>query len=88
MRCNDGFELAEIDFQLRGPGDLFSTRQHGMPPLRVADLSRDHELLKEARRDAQQLMANDPELAAAEHARLRRMVLVRYGQALELSDVG
>ena len=88
VRSNDGFELAEIDFQLRGPGDLFSTRQHGMPPLKIADLSQDRELLEEARRDAQQLVADDPELAATEHARLRRMALARYGQALELSDVG
>jgi ATP-dependent DNA helicase RecG len=37
----DGFELAEMDFQLRGPGDLFGTQQHGLPPLRIADLRRD-----------------------------------------------
>ncbi len=48
----DGFKLAEIDFRLRGPGELFGTRQHGLPPLRVADLQQDAELLAEARRDA------------------------------------
>lgn len=84
----DGFELAELDFQLRGPGDLFSTRQHGLPPLRIANLQRDAEIVQEARRAAQSLTAVDPELQAPEFARLRRMVMVRYGEALELGDVG
>jgi ATP-dependent DNA helicase RecG len=85
---NDGFELAEMDFQLRGPGDLFGTQQHGLPPLRVADLHRDREVLEEARKCAQQLFAADPGLAQPEHARLRRQMLTRYGDALELGDVG
>ncbi len=84
----DGFRLAEIDFRLRGPGELFGTRQHGLPPFRIADLLRDAEILEEARRDAQALVAGDPGLCHPDHARLRRMVLVRYGQALDLADVG
>jgi ATP-dependent DNA helicase RecG len=87
-KIQDGFELAEIDFQLRGPGDLFGTRQHGLPPLRIADLQRDTELLDEARRDAQTMIATDPELTDAHFARLKKMVLSRYGEALALSDVG
>ncbi len=87
-RSTDGFELAETDFQLRGPGELFGTRQHGLPPLRIADLTRDTALLEEARRDAQALVAADPGLSSPEHALLRRMTLVRYGQALDLGDVG
>jgi len=85
---SDGFELAEIDFDLRGPGDLFGTQQHGLPPLRIADLRRDRAILEEARREAQQLFAADPGLKQPEHARLRRQMLTRYGNALELSDVG
>jgi ATP-dependent DNA helicase RecG len=84
----DGFELAEIDFQLRGPGDLFSTQQHGLPPLRVADLRRDQSLLEEARRHASRLFSTDPGLKSPNHARLRRQMLVRYGRALDLGDVG
>ncbi len=84
----DGFQLAEIDFRLRGPGELFGARQHGMPPLRVADLLRDADVLEEARRDAQALVESDPGLAKPEHYLLRRMMLNRYGQALELADVG
>ncbi|MEX0641734.1 MAG: helicase-related protein, partial [Pirellulales bacterium] len=85
---NDGFELAELDFQLRGPGDLFGTQQHGLPPLRIADLRRDQELLEEARTAAQRLFSEDPGLRIPEHTRLRRQMLARYGSALELGDVG
>ncbi len=88
VSTTDGFRLAELDFALRGPGELLGTRQHGLPPFRVADLLRDAETLEEARRDAMDLVAADPGLAQEEHARLRRMMLVRYGQALELGDVG
>ena len=88
IATTDGFKLAEVDFSLRGPGDLFGTRQHGLPPFRIADLQRDSELLEEARRDAGDLVAADPGLALADHARLRSMMLMRYGQALELGDVG
>lgn len=87
-KSTDGFELAELDFQLRGPGDLFGTRQHGLPPLRIADLSRDVVIVEEARSDAQTLIAADPDLKDPNYAKLKRMVLVRYGEALELGDVG
>jgi ATP-dependent DNA helicase RecG len=87
-KTSDGFQLAEMDFEIRGPGDLFGTQQHGLPPLRIADLRRDLPVLEEARREAQQLFAADPGLARPEHARLRRQMLVRYAAALELSDVG
>jgi ATP-dependent DNA helicase RecG len=88
QRTADGFELAEMDFQLRGPGDLFGTQQHGLPPLRIADLRHDRAVLEEARNAAQQLFAADPGLTRPEHARLRRQMLVRYGAALALGDVG
>lgn len=88
VASTDGFQLAEIDFRLRGPGDLFGTRQHGLPPLMIADLLRDRAVLEEARRDAQTLVAADPGLASERHEKLRRMMLVRYGRALDLGDVG
>lgn len=84
----DGFRLAELDFKLRGPGELFGTRQHGLPPFRIADLVRDAAVVEEARRDARAMVESDPRLAAPEYARLRRMVMSRYAQALDLSDVG
>ncbi|MCU0979700.1 MAG: ATP-dependent DNA helicase RecG [Pirellulaceae bacterium] len=87
-RSNDGFELAEIDFQLRGPGSLFSLQQHGLPAFHIADLVRDSDALTEARRDAQTLVGDGMLLARPEFARLRQMAARRYGQALELADVG
>jgi ATP-dependent DNA helicase RecG len=85
---SDGFQLAEMDFELRGPGDLFGTQQHGLPPLRIADVRSDQQTLEEARGRAQQLFAADPGLKSPAHARLRRQMLVRYGAALALGDVG
>ncbi len=85
---SDGFELAEIDFRLRGPGDLFGTRQHGLPALRVADLRRDADVVAEAREDARALLAQDPQLESPDFTRLKRSLMLRYGQVLELGDVG
>ncbi|MEM9185968.1 MAG: ATP-dependent DNA helicase RecG [Planctomycetota bacterium] len=87
-KTNDGFELAEIDFALRGPGDLFGARQSGLPPLRIADLVRDREVLDEARDAARAMFDADPGLKSPHHARLRRQMRRRYGAVLEISDVG
>ncbi len=87
-RTTDGFEIAELDFRTRGPGDLLGAKQHGLPPLRIADLLRDIDVLQEARRDAQAVMLGDPELHDPAWAKLRRMVLTRYGEVMELGDVG
>lgn len=84
----DGFELAEKDFELRGPGELFGTQQHGLPPFRIADLIRDRDILTEARAAATRLVQEDPGLALPEHQKLRKQVLTRYGAVLELGDVG
>ena len=87
-QSHDGFELAETDFRLRGPGSLFSFQQHGLAPFHIADLVRDADVLAEARRDAQTLVFDGSLLTRSEFARLRQMVNRRYGQALELADAG
>ena len=80
----DGFKIAEEDLRIRGPGEMFGTRQHGLPALRVADLVEDFELLRMARRDASVLMASDPGLSDPHHQRLRRDLLRAYGGKLPL----
>jgi len=85
---DNGFELAEIDLQIRGPGNLFSTQQSGFPPLMIADLIRDAEILKRAQQDARDLIDKDPDMADERYSRLRQLVFARYGKALDLSDVG
>ncbi len=82
----DGFELAEADFRMRGPGDLLGPSQSGLPPLRIANLVRDRELLIAARDLAREMIDEDPELAAAGLQELRRQVLRRYGKGLDLGD--
>lgn len=88
VASNDGFDLAERDLQMRGPGDLFSFKQHGLPPLRIADLCRDAAVVQEARSDAIQMLDRSPGLLSDELSTLRQRVLLRYGAALELGDVG
>ena len=75
---NDGFRIAEEDLKLRGPGDFFGRRQHGLPVLKAADLSCDMELLRTARDAAQELLARDPGLREAGHAQLRRRIAALF----------
>jgi ATP-dependent DNA helicase RecG len=87
-RTTDGFELAEHDVRLRGVGEFFGTRQHGLGNFRFGDLLADHDLLKMARQDAIALVAADAGLRKPEHALLRQAVLDRYGKTLDLSEIG
>ncbi len=76
---SDGFRLAEIDLELRGEGELVGTRQHGLAQFRVAELPRDAELLERARRYAELVAADDPELAEPENALLADALLGAFG---------
>lgn len=87
-RTTDGFRLAEKDMELRGPGELLGTRQHGLPDLRVADIVRDGELLRRARRDAFRLVELDPGLELPGHRRVRTTLDERYHGREELLKVG
>ena len=70
-RTNDGFEIAEVDMELRGPGDVMGTQQSGVPDLKVAVLVRDRPLLSSARYLAQTVLEEDPDLGRPEHTALR-----------------
>ena len=73
-KTTDGFQIAEEDLKLRGPGDFFGQRQHGLPQLRIADLAGDMRVLKEAQLAAQALLERDPGLKRPEHAPLLKQV--------------
>ena len=70
-KTSNGFDIAEADLLLRGPGDILGTEQTGMPSLGLGDLLRDAEIMTEARRAAQDLLLKDPELLDPEHSHLR-----------------
>ncbi len=88
VRTSDGFALAEEDVKLRGIGEFFGTRQHGLGELRIANLVSDADVLQIAREDAFAMAAADPGLKAPAHATLRQAVLDRYGQTLDLAEIG
>ncbi len=87
LDTDDGFRIAEHDLAIRGVGELFGTRQSGMPPFRVADLQRDMALLQLARTHADAMVAADPDLAAPESVLLRRRLLKAHGRWMGLGDV-
>ncbi|MBE0537619.1 MAG: ATP-dependent DNA helicase RecG [Phycisphaerae bacterium] len=86
-RSNDGFKIAEHDLKLRGPGELFSTRQHGLPDLKIANIVEDFDLLSLARRDAFALVKKDPLLTRPEHGNIRRALVRKFGGKLGLVDI-
>jgi ATP-dependent DNA helicase RecG len=86
-RSNDGFEIAEHDLRLRGPGEMFSTRQHGLPDLKIANIVDDFDLLVIARKNAFELVSQDPMLRNAEHKNIRQALLAKFGESLGLADV-
>ncbi len=87
-RTADGFEIAEMDLALRGPGQFFGTRQHGLPEFKLTDLTGELEMLQTAKDDATALLADDPRLSSPRHAALRRALLDQFGDTLDLPRIG
>ncbi len=85
---NDGFEIAEMDLQLRGPGEFFGTRQHGLPEFKLADVTNEMELLQQAKEDAITILADDPRLTRPEHRALRAALVKQLGDTLSLAQIG
>lgn len=75
---NDGFRVADEDLRLRGPGDFFGARQHGLPTLKIADLTTDNRILAAARQDAADILKSDPDLQAEEHRPLQQAVTALF----------
>jgi ATP-dependent DNA helicase RecG len=85
---SDGFEIARADLRLRGIGDFFGARQHGLPVFVFADLARDESLLHTARDAAARIVASDPKLERREHRGLGAALRSEYRERLKLYDVG
>jgi RecG-like helicase/REP element-mobilizing transposase RayT len=79
-KTTNGFEIAEADWELRGPGDLLGTAQSGLPELKLGDLRRDAALMRKARQAALELLENDPGLDLPENKRFRDLIVERQGQ--------
>ena len=89
VRTNDGFQIAELDLELRGPGEFFGTRQAGMPDFRVANLIRDRQLLELAKREAAAVMAGpNSEVTQVEISRALVALRTRWQRTYGLVEVG
>jgi len=87
-RTTDGFRLAEEDLRLRGPGEVWGTRQSGLPVFKIADLATDFRMLEVARLEAANLLAGDPELKDPGHRALREEMEARFGGMRSYVEVG
>jgi len=84
----DGFRIAERDLEIRGPGELWGSRQHGLPELRLANLISDAFLIPPAKEEAARILERDPELASAEGRELKQFIKRRFPGAGDLMGVG
>lgn len=85
-RTDDGFEIAEEDLRIRGPGEFYGTRQSGLPSLRIANILRDVGILEESREDAFAIVKADPRLQSPEGTRLKAEIFKRF-EGCELVSV-
>ena len=85
QESSDGFFIAEEDLKLRGPGEIFGTRQHGLPDMKLADMARHMNILSEARNEAVRILEEDPELLREENQPLRRRVVKLFGEEMTLN---
>jgi ATP-dependent DNA helicase RecG len=89
VRSNDGFQIAELDLELRGPGEFFGTKQAGIPSFRVANIIRDRQLLEAAKREAALVIAGpNPEISQPEIDRALREMRSRWSLSYGLVEVG
>ncbi|HEY3707109.1 MAG TPA: ATP-dependent DNA helicase RecG [Terracidiphilus sp.] len=89
VRTQDGFELAELDLQMRGPGEFFGTRQAGLPDFRVANLIRDRQVLELAKHEAARFVADPgPDVSDAERTRLRERLKIAWQRRYGLVEAG
>lgn len=88
VRTNDGFRIAEVDLQLRGPGDLIGVQQSGVLDLKIANLSQDGKILQAAREVAKQVIQADPMLTYPEHSGIKAQLAFIYSHTKNWSSIG
>ncbi|RKU30635.1 DNA helicase RecG [Candidatus Poribacteria bacterium] len=88
IRTNNGFQIAEADLNIRGPGEFFGTRQSGVPNFKIADIIHDTSLLEAAKQEAELLVKADPGLNAPAHQLLKLMLQKHWRGNLEIASVG
>lgn len=88
VRTNDGFEVAEVDMQLRGPGDLMGTQQSGILNFKLANLAKDQKILHTARFIAEEILKNDPELSAPENQFIKKHFVQNHKEKFIWSRIG
>ena len=84
----DGFQIAEVDLDMRGPGEFFGTRQHGLPEIRFGNILKDFDIMEAARREAFSLIARDPDFGEEHHRLLKERLAARFRGKLDLIRVG
>ncbi len=87
-RTNDGFELAEADLEIRGPGEFFGTRQSGLPDFKIANILRDASLLEVAKSEANRLAKADPSLSQPVHQVLKEVLQTQWRGHLKMASIG
>lgn len=87
-QTNDGFEIAEADLELRGPGDFLGTKQSGLPEFKVADIVEDQWILEQAKSEAWKLINDDPNLEKPEHQELKKVFIPYYKEKSKFYGMG
>ena len=87
VNAHDGFEIAEVDLKLRGPGDILGTRQSGLLNLKLSSLVKDHAILNSARKEAQNLLESDPDLSHPSNRNIRHFFLKHHANKLKWGSV-
>lgn len=87
VKYNDGFKIAEIDLKLRGPGDIFGTKQSGFPELKFINIAEDSEIIFEAKQSAFELISYDPALSQKKNFLVRKKILEQYRENIIYADI-
>ncbi len=89
LKTQDGFKIAEFDLEIRGPGEFFGTKQHGLPELKIANIVRDRSLLELAKKEAFELIQKDRFLRSLENKLIRESLLRKFSKEdLALASIG